>query len=105
MITSVNEDLLLTELTTVNWQQEAEYEGLGSPELPQYDWQQDTPSDEAMCSPELSVNTNMPQCRVTPLSCPGLPHRTPQSQRFASSAPAGCTAVERLLLEGPEDRP
>ncbi|XP_077058419.1 uncharacterized protein LOC143711004 isoform X3 [Siphateles boraxobius] len=87
MITSVNEDLLLTELTTVNWQQEAEYEGLGSPELPQYDWQQDTPSDEAMCSPEC------------------LPHRTPQSQRFASSAPAGCTAVERLLLEGPEDRP
>ncbi|KAJ7986769.1 hypothetical protein DPEC_G00331820 [Dallia pectoralis] len=75
----LNEDLHLTELTTINWQQEAEYEGLGSP--------------------ELSVNTNMPQCRETPLPRPGLPHRTPQSQRFARSAPAGCTAVERLLLE------
>ncbi|KAJ7991279.1 hypothetical protein DPEC_G00295680 [Dallia pectoralis] len=41
----------------------------------------------------------MPQCRETPLPRPGLPHRTPQSQRFARSAPAGCTAVERLLLE------
>ncbi|XP_077061782.1 uncharacterized protein LOC143714451 isoform X3 [Siphateles boraxobius] len=62
--------------------------------VPQDDWQQDTPSDEGMCSPELSVNTNMPQCRETPLSRPGLPHRTPQSQRFARSAAAGCTAVE-----------
>ncbi|KAJ7996456.1 hypothetical protein DPEC_G00237260 [Dallia pectoralis] len=62
-----------SEVTTINWQQEAEYEGLGSP--------------------ELSVNTNMPQCRETPLPRPGLPHRTPQSQRFARSAPAGCTAV------------
>ncbi|KAJ8014496.1 hypothetical protein DPEC_G00040830 [Dallia pectoralis] len=41
----------------------------------------------------------MRQCRETPLPRPGLPHRTPQSQRFARSAPAGCTAVERLLLK------
>ncbi|XP_077089885.1 uncharacterized protein LOC143741411 [Siphateles boraxobius] len=74
----------------------AEYDGLGSPEMPQ---DEDTPSDEGMFSPELTVNTNMPQCRETPLSRPGLPHRTPQSQRFVRSAPAGCTAVERLLLE------
>ncbi|KAK7142878.1 hypothetical protein R3I94_012279 [Phoxinus phoxinus] len=106
MITSVNENLLLTELTTVNWQQEAENEGLGSLEMPQDTWQQDTASDEGMCSPEMSVNTQSvffpmsePQCRETPLSRPGLPHRTSQSQRFAGSAPAGCTAVERLILE------
>ncbi|XP_073728273.1 uncharacterized protein [Misgurnus anguillicaudatus] len=151
LITSVNEDILLTELTTVNWQQEAENEGLGFPELPQDDCQQNTHSDEGMCSPELSVNTNMPQChetplsrpgipnrtpqmsvntnmsqcretplsrpgfpnrtpqmsantnmpqcRETPLSRPGFPNRTPQSQGFARSTPAGCTAVERLLLE------
>ncbi|KAM8743433.1 uncharacterized protein AB9X84_007318 [Acanthopagrus schlegelii] len=82
MITSVNEDLL-TELTTVNWQQEAEYEGLGSPEL------------SPLSCPDLPHR--IPQ--MSPLSRPDLPHRIPQSQRFPRSAPAGCTAVERLLLE------